>query len=490
MENKLKFFKKKWCIIVVFLLAFSCSKSIEQNEIETVVPEEPTFVEKVMIGSNNYKRSLDVALTYATEANTVTKSPRVIKSVDYITTSSNLQATKSIDGLLKSSGIADTMMYVINYEDNLGFAIVAADARIAPIIAIADEGSIDMENLPGGAELVLNGVIENIADEIIRQNEYAASLGADSVMMMFSYQQDNFDYNAIYSLCSQHQNDLNNGYVDVPNPWEERPEEPSPIYSKSVGLATKYHQNEPFNYLLPPSVIPDKISAAGCVPVAVAQIMAFHGHPTVVGGLTMPWASMNHSSIDENSVAMYGVQKLLLDVGTKLNAQWGFPTTSAATEDVPGVLAQYGYVSDQIRYISNLTSPVNVPLISVFEDLIIESIDNYRPVYMGGVDFGNNDPTADQGDDGSSVVGHAWVVDGYQKTRWSTATFSWCRHHQRYELVSKSGSESSLLKINWGWGGNPNAYYSIIGFNPVYNGVSQGSYNNDIQFISNIRPIN
>ena len=41
----------------------------------------------------------------------------------------------------------DTLMYVVNFTNNNGFALVAADKRTEPIFAFIDEGNLDFEKL-------------------------------------------------------------------------------------------------------------------------------------------------------------------------------------------------------------------------------------------------------------------------------------------------------------------------------------------------------
>ena len=41
---------------------------------------------------------------------------------------------------------SDTIAYVINYPDNNGFAIIASDRRVNPVLAFADEGVFTFDN--------------------------------------------------------------------------------------------------------------------------------------------------------------------------------------------------------------------------------------------------------------------------------------------------------------------------------------------------------
>jgi hypothetical protein len=46
----------------------------------------------------------------------------------------------------RSTSTADTLAYVLNYPDNAGFVIVAADRRVYPVLGFSDEGNFSFEN--------------------------------------------------------------------------------------------------------------------------------------------------------------------------------------------------------------------------------------------------------------------------------------------------------------------------------------------------------
>lgn len=66
---------------------------------------------------------------------------RKIKSVDVLTKSkANTRASRS-----SSQDEENALAYVVNYENNEGFAILAADIKLPPVISIGDEGNFDTE---------------------------------------------------------------------------------------------------------------------------------------------------------------------------------------------------------------------------------------------------------------------------------------------------------------------------------------------------------
>ena len=66
---------------------------------------------------------------------------RKIKSVDVLTKSkANTRVSRS-----SSQDEENALAYVVNYENNEGFAILAADIKLPPVISIGDEGNFDTE---------------------------------------------------------------------------------------------------------------------------------------------------------------------------------------------------------------------------------------------------------------------------------------------------------------------------------------------------------
>lgn len=50
------------------------------------------------------------------------------------------------DATRSACGFSDTLAYVINYPNNMGFAIIASDRRVNPVLAFAQEGEFTFEN--------------------------------------------------------------------------------------------------------------------------------------------------------------------------------------------------------------------------------------------------------------------------------------------------------------------------------------------------------
>lgn len=118
----------------VLILACACNKE------QTVgVVEEATSV------SNPYKLSLDDALASLggfLSGDAATKaglSGKVPGKIDYLR--SNDVATKSA-----TVSLPDTLLYLVNFDDSEGYALLSADKRVTPVLAVVEEGTVSLED--------------------------------------------------------------------------------------------------------------------------------------------------------------------------------------------------------------------------------------------------------------------------------------------------------------------------------------------------------
>lgn len=134
-------------LILAFLLA-SCSQE------EIVVKETAT-------GTQNELRSLteakEIACEYANEVFNTSRSSHEITSVPVVLTSTGKSRTNS-----------DTLLYVVNFDENSGFAIIPADKNSVPVVAITEEGHYDLTS--GSGVPPMDGFID-ITKQIIEDGK-------------------------------------------------------------------------------------------------------------------------------------------------------------------------------------------------------------------------------------------------------------------------------------------------------------------------------
>lgn len=267
---------------------------------------------------------------------------------------------------LKASEIEETGFLIVNISENNGFVLIDPDGNVC---GYSDKGYFDPSVLPSGILSATNNQQKHLS--ITNEESYC--------------------YNGVYGK-----------YKSV-----------APL------LTSRWGQDWPYNSQCP--IVNSDIQtnarfcAAGCVPLALGQIMRFHKYPEQYS-----WDSM----LDSYNAGMtaedaYDVAMMLHDVGKKVEAEYGFQT-SASNYNALIALKEYGY-SPAMRLIHG--SIYSRPAI---EAIILGELIESRPVYIGG-------------------NGHAFVCDG--------------------------NDSNGFLHINWGWNGMSDGYYSISVLAPQSQGT-------------------
>lgn len=309
------------------------------------------------IESNDYHVSLDEALATADRflsglesETTRSGEARRVKSASLITL---VPRTRS------ASDAVDGSFYLVNYEDERGFALLSADRRMLPIYAFSDTGSLYMQDTIDNKPLAL--FFENL--------KYKAATASSNPS---TYIFDGRKY-------------ITGAQV-------------SPLLSMG---ARRWGQLAPYNDSCP--LIRNENgelmnAPVGCTAVSVAQIMSYYKWPKSAGKTHFLWRSMNRGQ-SYNKVAF-----LMAWLGRKelLNINYN-DESSATMAGVKRAFMGMGYKApddykdfDEAKAITILTNAKAVsPKISGSGPLLISSITI-------------NDQTK-QGD------GHSWVIDGYAK---------------------------------------------------------------------------
>lgn len=195
-------------------------------------------------------------------------------------------------------------------------------------------------------------------------------------------------------------------------------------------LRTTWNQNHPYNKFLP--MIDGETVLAGCVNVAMGQVMKFHGHPAAGQGVAFHrweagvqdsrdlkavlyrsynWADMPDAlALDTPAHQIDEVARLIRDLGVANNTDFGLDN-SGAVANVNALIDYFGYDPD-IRFVDN-TDP------TAFFDVVQAEIDGRRPLLL-------------------SLPGHMAVLDGYG-----------------------TGPEGDKIHLNLGWGGHDDDFFYL-----------------------------
>ena len=302
---------------------------------------------------------------------------------------------QAVDKLIYSENVVSKLdnlhqaFYVFNDEHNKRFVIVSGDERQERVLGYSENGTFSPEDIPCCMAFMLR--------------EYSRE----------------YDYLSTKSFS--------------PSDVEKEPESSkrrAPAYYNCI-LETKWGQSAPFNNLCNGKV-------AGCVAVAMAQIMYKHKYPSSYSWSNMlkTYQTNGYTTTQANAVA-----KLIRDCGISVNMDYGTDGSSANTCDAAWALAhKFGYNPNIKTYKRNCFPQ------SKWEQIILEELSQDRPIFYSG----NNE---------SGNSGHAFVLDGYDG--------------------------NGFYHFNWGWSGsgvNPNygneSYFKLTSLTPkVGNATKDYTYN-------------
>ena len=373
------------------------------------------------------------------------------RTVPTVTKSSSCQLAYAEAGQQEG----DTLFYVFNVGG--GFAIVAADDAVKPILGYSPDGHFDPQNIPDNCRAWLQGYADQIA--YVRTQESARSVSVEA------------EWNALLS------EDAASSAL-------------APKSGTSVGplLTTKWDQGTYYNSLCPENT--NHYSGhvwAGCVATAMAQIINYweypaHGYGTHsyhlnnYGQQSADFANTTYQyslmpdSLDWNTPAnqVNAVATLMHDCGVAVSMNYGANESGAYHYAARAAfINHFGYNAQTAVRNYGYSTSSGYPQLweesviledSVWKRLLKEELDAGRPVYYSG------------SQNLSGSVGHAFVCDGYDA--------------------------DSLFHFNWGWSGAYNGYFVVgnLTSDDFYGGnyltpASGFSYNNNHQAIF-VRPGN
>ncbi len=409
--------------IIVFILVALSLAACEKDS-------QPT-TEKVDLESvvENNKVSLRQALLYAENSingiNPTTRSAeRKVKSTEIYVAKS---ATRSAEN-------TEVSFYLINYEDNEGFAMVSTDSRATPVYAYSDEGNLTPEDLETNPalQIFMDGSVEQYQIEVASYIDiYEPIIWPDSA---------NRDILRLPIV------EYNGGLYYEDYRMEE--------VIKPALLTTYWLQYSPYGNYCPNGV-------AGCGPIAAAQIMAYYKYPAKFNNHLYNWDAMTATStLLSGTTGAANAATLIWDIGIDADAKYNEyenpedNDTSTKIVDIKKTFRNFGY---------SCGHPASYDI-----NRIMSNINAGKPLYIRG--------------DNGGTSGHAWVIDGYHNQTFSVTYYYTYEPYDFYD--SYVSSSRTYLHYNIGWGDNSSAQTHNNG----YYLASNFMYNQDIEIIYDITP--
>ena len=329
----------------------------------------------------------------------------------------------------------ENLLYVVNFEDDAGYAVLGADDRLPAVLAVTDEGSLTTEELVRAAngqttpeeftfppEMLMNYVsgIGGIGGGGIG----GGGIGGGGIPTGPFTDFDTQLGNPPAGFEGYEWSDWKNLEYVAPM------------------VTTRWHQEDPFNRHCP--VIGGETCVAGCAAIAMAQIVASnHLHHNVspgrIGNISLNWTLIRQGIIDpdllnRNSSIANQVALLVAALGLKLGMNYGVTQSGASIDDAEYCFKYIGY-----KGVNNHTFRPSYVRTMLWE--------RQRPTYVRAVN--------------AQKEGHAWVADGWLY-----------RRRDQYAVIfgkrsdySVSNQTQTLMHCNFGWGGRCDGFYHIGLFN-------------------------
>lgn len=322
----------------------------------------------------------------------------------------------------------DTVLYYVVEVDQSAYAVIAGDDRIYPVLSYAFKPYPESGFPPAYQEWM-----KNVREQIlyVLRNQLTPD----------AYVTDEWNYYQNSTIINK------NNYRAV-----------SPL------LTATWHQGDPYNTQCPystNSIYSNNHVPAGCVAVAMGQIMHYHGHPTSgtgshsytssygtesanFGSTTYDWSNMPGNVTSSSPASQKNeVAKLIYHCGVSVDMNYGDNGSGSYSGDAMLALGNYfKYNSSMMSYESKSSS-------SNWDWKIKNDLDNGRPIFYRG--------------EKSNGGGHAFVLDGYQ------------------------GSNNDHYHFNWGWGANFNNYCYLTALIP--SNISGYNYTLNQHAIFGIEPV-
>lgn len=353
---------------------------------------------------------------------------------------------------LSRSGNQNTLLYVVNYDDDNGFAIVSARKDKIALLGIVDEGRFSEEDL-------------NIDDGYTATFESAKS---------YVLLRDSLTIHKPIVMC------------DTFTVVEKN------VLDYRSRAAKRWGQVWPEGIYCPNHM-------CGCVPLATVMILSYLNQPTSIT-LTIPEYNGQVLNIDWDAVNSH-TQSEYYTAQTPPSPQNEGQQTLALLCRQIGIMEDCSYLpnppmatSEESWWQTNYTTSTSYHAKNVLAELLpdydVEAI-NYSAPYKEQIYQAlRNAPCYVSGSRIGHSTGHAWVCDGYQKCEFTIKTYFGTQSAQGEilygNLLSTDTEIHAYLHHNWGRNGKCNGWfiedlydYQIPAADS--NGIEQGWYDSNSQ---------
>ncbi len=429
---------------ISLILIQGCTKN-EKDFIEsTTVAQEPSTYVSVEQATSNLLKFMDEF-----DMQTRSGKPREITEIITLGGFSETRSAEFSEG--------QPLVYLFNFSDNKGYALVSGDTRVHDILAFVESGRLDpakgIDN-PGLAIFLSN------ADTYYQlKTRLPVYNDSGEPVVLSDDGDDGYDP------------DIDADYVEYSD-WEITRE-----YNERE-LNCSWGQGDPLNRYCYTSN--GEKALVGCVAVAVAQIMYYYGYNHTYNGTAYDWNIMRNYRYRydyEPAEALDMAARLVADLGRpeNLNMNYGVDASGASMDNVTRTFRNFGYAS--VGSLQNLNCNAEKPILVTGYARRQTVLDKVMGVPVTHYNHTN---------------GHTWVIDGSMTQTRYIYTYLYNGTLAKTEMEKRY-----LYHCNWGWNGQDDGYYLADAFNTIagpevrstsYWEGAAGYYRFLLKMIPNIHP--
>lgn len=348
--------------------------------------------------------------------------------------------------------------FKIKSNESEGYGLVPGDIRTPKVLAYCPKGDLNDTVYNKGLAMIMRN-IPNVLQKSIDEFEKAKSSLGFIQTRAFNFFGDNVDVN---------QDDINI-ITDITHRWLG---DTLCIDTTSVSfwkqelrdyrVPVRWGQGAPYNNKVP-YVCGNSKAPAGCVAVAIAQIMAYWKYPSSYNWSILTSSPTISAYSLEDEQRRSEVSKLIADIGSKVHMQYGCNGSGSNIVYANEALQNYGYNT------------------SYYSDFSYDQLTNY---------IVKNGPTYIRGIDSQTGEGHAWVADALYAATGLVTFNHHCYlngkdvHSDVFAFPLSWFDYCRFVHLNWGWDGYSNGWFEY----QLSNDDSKNTYKNDMKVIFNIKP--
>lgn len=319
-----------------------------------------------------------------------------------------------------------------------GYALVCQDKRIGSVLFITRESSFWDEEENPFLELFLPYVQSYAENQLKMYYEITET----DIKKAVQKQNETQSKNSAWTVCEE---------------------------ITQAALPTAWKQTSPYNDVI--TTVKGKNYFAGCVGVAIAQIMAKHQFPRYCS--LSPYDSeeydwnkiLEKKMVTHNTEEAFQVGVLLYEVGHYAKLDYQADATGGYSKNVAPCFRALGYKTPKALTNYNL-------------DIIKNSLEDGNPVFVAGYAHKSTFSVFGLPVFNFYDNGHAWVIDGYLK-----------RQNQQ------TGKIEEYVYCNPGWGSYFNGYYlnTLFDFNTYLSSLSRNArtaycFQHGLKILSDVSP--